>query len=258
MRGRARGPRPSDSWRSRRCSSASRRRVATSLLLADTWTQPTYAHLDLRPGPRAGLPCPPAGRRPARDGPDLRGLVVAGLVRDGPSRGRAAAGRLRQARLRPGDLHRAEPGRAPGRTCSGRSTATRRLSRRSPTRTARERIVLARRDDRLGLFDASAADAATRPGRRDGRGDRHRRQRLGRAGAARPGRRSTCRSRSSGATDLEIRVLADAAGDPARSAADVAVRVIDPDGAERSSVERRRPATRGRRLAGPPRPGRRP
>jgi hypothetical protein len=202
--------------------------VATTLLLADTWTRPTYAHLDLAldrvPDFRSLLPGtgPRATVLTYEDWSSLAwyetGQPVVGLLPAGYAKlafdPAIFSGRSQDERRM--DLLRAFDG-DPAH-----------LAAVAATDGARS-IVLARRGDQLGLFDTAAAVVAARPGTRSGRtvvtdGN-------GWDGLVMESDASLGLPMSrSGPVDLEIRVLA------APGERHMIVSVIDPAGAERSSA----------------------
>ncbi len=208
--------------------------LATSLLLADTWTQPTYAHLDLQrdrvPDFRALLPG--SGPRETlltyedwsslawyQTGHHVVGLLPAGYAKLAfdPA---IFSGRSQDERR--SDVLRAFDGDPASLAAVAGAYGAR-------------RIVLARRDDRLGLVDASAAEAAARPGAVTGRttiADGNGWDGL----AMQTGSSLALPVLSSGAAGLEIRVLADATG-TLPGGRHLIVRVTDPQGTERSSAE---------------------
>lgn len=213
--------------------------VATTLLLADTWTQPTYAHLDLR-----------------RDRvPDFRGLLPASGPRqtiltyeDWSSLAWYETGHHVVGLLPAGFAKLAfDPAIFSGQSEDERRADLLRAFDGGPTHLESEadadgadKIVLARRDDRLGLIDAAATVAAARPGMQAGRAtavDGNGWDGL----ALDAGASFDLPVFHSGAADLEVRVLAAPAGawpDGRR----MAIAVIDPSGTERSSTSIEVPA----------------
>jgi hypothetical protein len=213
--------------------------VATTLLLAETWTHPTYAHLDL-----------------TRDRvPDFRRLLPGSGPRktiltyeDWSSLAWYQTGH-HVVGLQPAGYAKLAFDPA---IFSGRSQAERRADLLSafdgdPTQLdavakayGASTIVLARRDDRLGLLDAAAAVAASRPGRQSGRATAT--DGNGWDGLAmEAGASFDLPILYSGATDLEIRVLP-APADEWPAGRQMIVSVIDPNGAERSSATVKIPA----------------
>jgi hypothetical protein len=208
--------------------------VATTLLLAESFTQPTYAHLDL-----------------VRDRvPDFRDLLPAAGPRqtiltyeDWSSLAWYETGHHVVGLLPPGYAKLAfDPAIFSGRSQDERRADLLRAFDGDPNHlegVARaddaSKIVLARRDDRLGLLDAAAALAGTRPGMRTGRSrviDGNGWDAL----AMEPGASFDLPVLSSGPTSLEIRVLAAPSGSWPGGGR-ITVKVIDPDGVERSSAD---------------------
>jgi hypothetical protein len=207
--------------------------AATQLLLADTWTHPTYAHLDL-------------GRDRV---PDFHGLLPATGPRrtvltyeDWSSLAWYQTGHHVVALLPAGFAKLAfDPAIFSGRSQDERRADLLRAFDGDPdhvdavARTDRASvIVLARRDDRLGLLDASVAVAASRPGMRSGRAtvaDGNGWDGL----ALDAGASFDLPVAHNGPADLELRVLAaPSGGSPVGRR--MVVRVIAPDGTERSSA----------------------
>jgi hypothetical protein len=203
--------------------------VATSLLLADTWTRPTYAHLDL-----------------ARDRvPAFADLLPRGTPRttvltyeDWSSLAWYETGEPVVGLLPAGFAKLAfDPAIFSGRGEEDRRTDLLRAFDGEPADLAAvagsydaRTIVLARRGERLGLIDAAAAIAAGRPGMQTGRTAPA--EGNGWDGLALEASASfDVPVLSTGAADLEIRVLAAAA-----AGRRLVVRVIEPGGAERSSA----------------------
>lgn len=207
--------------------------LATTLLLADTWMQPTYAHLDLRRDrvPDFGGLLPAVGPRRTvltyedwssltwyQTGHHVVGLLPAGFAKlafdpaifSGRSQDERRADLLRAFDGDPSDL-----------------AAVARLDGANV-------IVLARRDDRLGLLDAAAAVAASRPGMQAGRAtatDGNGWDGL----AVEAGASFDLPVLHSGAAELEIRVLAAPLGG-SPGGRRIVVRVIGPDLTARSSA----------------------
>lgn len=213
--------------------------VMTARLLADTWAAPTYAHLDLRTDrvPAFSALLPSRGPRTTvltyedwsslawyETGEEVVGLLPAGFAKlaydPALFTGLGQADRrellLRAFNADPTDL--ADAARVSGARW----------------------IVLARRGDRLGLFDAAAVPATAATGLRsdgvtavEGNGWD--------AVALRPGSWLDLPVRATGRTDLEIRVL----GSPTRGSVPprrFIVEVLGPDGAQRSATAVEAPA----------------
>jgi hypothetical protein len=219
--------------------------VATTLLLAETWTRPTYAHLDL-----------------ARDRvPDFRAVLPAAGPRrtvltyeDWSSLAWYETGHHVVALLPAGYAKLAfDPAIFSGRSQDERRADLLDAFDGDPDRLASvarsysaNEIVVARRGDRLGLLDAAAAVAASRPGMRTGQASAA--EGNGWDGVAlEAGASFAVLSSYSGPADLEIRVLAAAPALPATgppalpaigppAARRITVMVMDSSGRTRSST----------------------
>jgi len=208
--------------------------IATTLLLADTWTRPTYAHLDLAPDrvPNFHVLLPGRGPRQTvltyedwsslawyQTGDPVVGLLPAGFAKLAfdPA---IFSGRSQDQRR--ADLLRAFDG-APSDLAAIASLGQARA------------IVLARRGDRLGLLDAAAAVAASGPGLRTGQATVAEGNGWDGLSMA-TGASFDLPSLPEGAIDLEIRVLAATPSDGTPGPRQMTVSVVDPAGTQRASA----------------------